>query len=110
VKTTNGKILVVIPSRGHLVLKDARFLSGWHKETAVYPSGKIFTGEVSGLDQVQLRGLFSDDKQDIWFWIGTEGVSRIANTATPQFRLDGHLPLTICRLGTDVRGTLTPAS
>jgi hypothetical protein len=74
---SNGTIIIIVPTNACVVAKDDRFLTRWHKETASYPSGKLFSSEVYHTNALALRGL-SASQHTSWKLIGTEREFRIA--------------------------------
>ncbi|HSY18646.1 MAG TPA: hypothetical protein VK815_09945 [Candidatus Acidoferrales bacterium] len=81
---TNGTLMIIVPTNGCVLVKDDGFLKRWHKETAIYPSGVKFSGEVYDTNALSLRSLLSDNGHTSWILIGTEEEFRIAISLTGQ--------------------------
>jgi hypothetical protein len=76
---SNGMFVIVVPANGRVVVKDDRFLTRWHSQTALYPNGTVITGEAPDTNAVALRGLASEGHTS-WVLVGTEREFRIATS------------------------------
>src|SRR5580704_9738297 len=68
---SNGMLLVIVPTNGCVVVKDWGFLTVWHKETGIFPDGKVISEEDPDTNAVSLHAdLFSEGHTN-WVLVGT---------------------------------------
>ncbi|SRR6266481_167829 len=84
---SNGMLLVTVPTNGRVVVKDWRFLTVWHSETAVFPDGKVISEEDYDTNSVVLHAQASQG-HTTWVVVGTDRESDIA-----RILLGEHMPL-----------------
>ncbi len=84
---SNGMLLVTVPINGRVVVKDWSFLTVWHSETAIFPDGKVISGEDYDTNSVALHSQASQG-HTTWVVVGTARESDIA-----RILLGEHMPL-----------------
>jgi len=84
---SNGMLLVTVPTNGRVVVKDWSFLTVWHSETAIFPSGKVISEEDYNTNSVVLHSQASQG-HTTWVVVGTDRESDIA-----RILLGEHMPL-----------------
>lgn len=90
---SNGTLIITVPTNASLTVKDDKFLSRWHRETASYPDGTLINSEVFDTNAVSLFALPSSRHTNFWL-VGRHREYGIAISLTPSPKLPLGRPLT----------------